>query len=104
MIPVVHNIHNKLYVTNSNKYLSNAFKEYLEDHWISHQLTVAYTSQQNGVAERMNRTILDLIRSMLRSSLLQREFWAEASTTAVYIRNRVSCRSHPIVRPRIIAG
>ncbi len=40
---------------NGGEYLSNNFKKYLSDHSIQHQLTVAYTSQQNGVAERMNR-------------------------------------------------
>jgi len=43
----------------------------------------------NGVAERINRTLLDLTRSMLKSAYLPQKFWAEAVTTAAYIKNRV---------------
>ena len=46
---------------NGGEYLSNDFKEFLADHGIKHELTVAYTPQQNGVAERMNRTLLCLL-------------------------------------------
>lgn len=80
---------------NCGEYLSHAFKEYLENHGIHHQLTIAYTPQQNGVAERMNRTLMDLIRSMLQTASLEKSFWAEALSTAVYIRNRVLSRSLP---------
>lgn len=80
---------------NGGEYISNAFNEYLSAHGISHQLTVAYTPQQNGVAERMNRTLIDLVRSMLHSSNIEKVFWAEALGTAVYVRNRVTSRSLP---------
>jgi len=80
---------------NGGEYLSNEFKNYLEGNGIKHELTIAYTPQQNGVAERMNRTILDLIRSMLHASHVPKEFWAEALTTAVYIRNRVPSHALP---------
>ncbi len=80
---------------NGGEYLSNEFEEYLREHGIQHQFTVAYTPQQNGVAERMNRTVMDLVRSMLQSSKLPKEFWAEAVAAAVYIRNRVPSRSLP---------
>lgn len=46
----------------------------------------------NGVAERINRTLLDLTRSILKSACLPQKFWAEAINTAAYIRNRV-CHS-----------
>eukprot|EP00171_Calliarthron_tuberculosum_P004987 IDg4987t1 len=46
----------ELRTDNGGEYLSNGFRAYLADHGIKHQLTVAYTSQQNGVAERRNRT------------------------------------------------
>lgn len=78
---------------NGGEYISNAFKQYLIDHGISHQLTIAYTPQQNGVAERMNRTLIDLVRSMLLTAGIGKEFWAEALETAVYVRNRVTSRS-----------
>ena len=50
---------------NGGEYLGNDFKRYLSENGIHHQLTVAYTPQQNGVAERMNRTLLDLVCNML---------------------------------------
>ncbi len=81
---------------NGGEYLSNEFRDYLAENGIQHQLTVAYTPQQNGVAERMNRTIMDLVRSMLHSSGLPKEFWGEAVATAVYIRNRVSSQTLPV--------
>eukprot|EP00171_Calliarthron_tuberculosum_P022901 IDg22901t1 len=49
----------------------------------------------NGVTERMNRTLLNLARSMLHHKGIDRRFWAEAISTAVYIRNRVTSRALP---------
>ncbi len=76
--------------------MSNNFKKYLSDHGIQHQLTVPYTPQQNGVAERMNRTLMNLVRSMLHHKGIEKRFWAEALATAVYVRNRVTSRSLPL--------
>ncbi|CAH9141104.1 unnamed protein product [Cuscuta epithymum] len=50
--------------------------------------TVPYTPQQNGIAERMNRTVLDKVRSMLATAGLSKKFWGEAVNTAVYLINR----------------
>lgn len=52
------------------------------------RLTVAYTAQQNGTAERRNRTFLDMARYMPIDSRLPTYFWTEAISTACYIRNR----------------
>eukprot|EP00171_Calliarthron_tuberculosum_P023309 IDg23309t1 len=49
---------------NGGEYLSNDFKSYLELHGIKHELTVAYTPQQNGEAERMNRTLMNLVKKL----------------------------------------
>ena len=78
---------------NGGEYLSDKFRQYLDDSGIKHELTVAYTPQQNGVAERMNRTLLDLVRSMLHHHGIEKRFWAEALATAVYVRNRVTSRA-----------
>ncbi|XP_077271080.1 uncharacterized protein LOC143902223 [Temnothorax americanus] len=59
---------------------------------IKHERSNVETPQMNGVAERINRTLLDLTRSMLKSTCLPQRFWAEAVTTAAYIKNRV-CHS-----------
>ena len=81
---------------NGGEYISTAFSDYLDDHGIQHQLSVPYTPQQNGVAERMNRTLMNHTRSILLSKNVNKEFWAEALSTAVYIRNRVTTRSLPL--------
>ena len=70
---------------NGGEYVSNEFKSYLQEHGIRHQLTVAYTPQQNGIPERMNRTLMDCVRVMLRASSLDKNFWTKAFATAVYI-------------------
>ena len=54
---------------------------------IKRHITCTYTPQQNGLAERMNRTIADKIRCMLAESGLENKFWAEAAATAVYLIN-----------------
>ncbi|GKF32060.1 putative ribonuclease H-like domain-containing protein, partial [Tanacetum coccineum] len=51
-------------------------------------LNFARTPQQNGVAERMNRTLIKAARTMLADSLLPTTFWAEAVSTACYTFNR----------------
>ena len=47
------------------EYLSNQFKELCNEKGIERQLTIPYTSQQNGIAERRNRTLLEMVRSMM---------------------------------------
>nr|GEY28026.1 hypothetical protein [Tanacetum cinerariifolium] len=56
---------------------------------IKREFSVARTPQQNGVAERNNRTLIEATRTMLADSLLPIIFWAEAVNTACYVRNRV---------------
>ena len=53
-----------------------------------HQTTAPYTPEQNGAAERLNRTLMERMRAMLEDSGLEKELWAEAALTACYIRNR----------------
>lgn len=80
---------------NGGEYISLQFKNYLEEHGIQHKLTVSYTPEQNGVAERMNRASMDCAHSMLHAAELEKHFWAEALSTAVHIRNLVLSRSLP---------
>jgi hypothetical protein len=70
------------------EYMSNEFKAFLESTGVRHEHTVPKTPEQNGVAERMNRTLIETVRSMLADANLPHEFWAEALSTAVYLRNR----------------
>ena len=63
------------------EYLSREFSEYLQNQGIRHQQTIPRTPEQNGVAERMNRTLMESVRSMLFDSDLHKRFWAEALST-----------------------
>ena len=65
-----------------------SLQNYLGEQGIKHELTTPKTPEQNGVAERMNRTIVEMARCMLAEAKLARKFWAEAVSTAVYLRNR----------------
>ncbi|GJY21859.1 ribonuclease H-like domain-containing protein [Tanacetum coccineum] len=56
---------------------------------IKREFSVARTPQQNGVAERKNRTLIEAARTMLADSKLPTIFWAEAVNTAYYVQNRV---------------
>ena len=73
---------------NGGEYTSTEFKEYLEAEGVRHELTIPKTPEQNGVAERMNRTLVEAVRSMLIGAKLPKKFWAESLSTAVYLRNR----------------
>ena len=75
------------------EFTSEAFTDFCTSHGIKRQLTAPYSPQQNGVVERKNRTILSLVRSMLKEKSLPRELWGEAVNTAVYLLNRSSTRS-----------
>ncbi|GKA98143.1 putative ribonuclease H-like domain-containing protein [Tanacetum coccineum] len=57
--------------------------------WIKREFSVARTLQQNGVAERKNKTLIEAARTMLADSLLHTVFWAEAVNTACYVLNTV---------------
>nr|GEU38947.1 putative ribonuclease H-like domain-containing protein [Tanacetum cinerariifolium] len=56
---------------------------------IKREFSVPRTPQQNGIAERKNRTLVEAIRTLLADSLLPISFWAEAVNTACYVQNRV---------------
>ena len=77
-----------LHTDNGGEYTSAVFETYLRKEGVRHELTVPKTPEQNGVAERANRTLVEMVRSMLVDSKLPPKFWAEALSTAVYLRNR----------------
>jgi len=78
---------------NGGEYTSNAFEKYLTDLGIDHQTTVPYTSQQNGVAERTNRTIVERTIALMHSERLPTGLWAEVMDTVVYLKNRSPSRA-----------
>lgn len=73
---------------NGGEYTGDEFDLFCRQEGIKRQFTTAYTPQQNGVAERMNRTLLERARAMLATASLEKLFWAEAVNTACYVINR----------------
>ena len=78
----------KLRTDNGGEYTSTEFESYLKDEGVEHQYSIPKTPEQNGVSERMNRTLVETVRSMLADSRLPQRFWAEALSTAAYMINR----------------
>ena len=77
------------------EYLLGDFKDYLTENGIISQLTAPGTPQQNGVAERSSRTLLDMVRSMLSYLTLPISFWGYALNTTMYLLNLVPSKSIP---------
>ena len=73
---------------NGGEYTSNEFQAYSKEHGIKHELTVPDNPEQNGRAERPNRSIVEKVRCLLMDSGLSKGFWAEAAATSVYLLNR----------------
>ncbi|KAM1114412.1 hypothetical protein ACFX2B_046412 [Malus domestica] len=71
------------------------FAHFLESQGIVAQYTTPGTPQQNEVAERRNRTLMEMVRSMISRSKLPNFLWGEALKTASYIINRVPSKSVP---------
>ena len=88
-----------LHTDNGGEYTSTEFSTYLRKEGVCHELTVPKTLQQNGVAERMNRTLVETVHSVLSGAKLPKKFWAEALNTAVYLRNRSPSRAVQEVTP-----
>ncbi|KAM0043888.1 putative RNA-directed DNA polymerase [Helianthus debilis subsp. tardiflorus] len=75
------------------EFTSSSFKAFCELHGIKRQLTAAYTPQQNGVAERRNRTIMNMVRWLLAEKSMPKYFWSEAARWACHVLNRCISRS-----------
>ncbi|GJU74395.1 putative ribonuclease H-like domain-containing protein [Tanacetum coccineum] len=93
---------------NGTEFKNKVMDDFCREKGIKREYSVARTPQQNGVAERKNRTLIEAARTMLADSKLPTTFWAEAVSTACYVQNRVL-----IVKPhnktpyelfRVVAG
>ncbi|GJR54620.1 putative ribonuclease H-like domain-containing protein [Tanacetum coccineum] len=74
---------------NGTEFKNRDFIEFCGSKGIKREYSNARTPQQNGVAERKNRTLIEAARTMLADSFLPNTFWAEAVSTACYVLNRV---------------
>ncbi|UYV80677.1 hypothetical protein LAZ67_19001352, partial [Cordylochernes scorpioides] len=78
---------------NGREYVNRQVEDFLNQSGIKHQLTVPYSPAQNGVAERKNRSLMEMTRCMLFDSGLPQSLWAEAVTTANYLHNRIPSKA-----------
>lgn len=78
---------------NGTEFCNRKLDEYFKKKSIIRRLTVPHTPQQNGVAERRNRTLVESAKYMLMQANLPNSFWAEAINTVNYIRNRCISKS-----------
>ena len=69
------------------EYESNEFQDYCREVGIKRETTTPYTLEKNGVAKRMNRSIVEAVRAMLHDQGLAKFVWVEAAYTAVYVQN-----------------
>ncbi|KAG2963263.1 hypothetical protein PC120_g27553 [Phytophthora cactorum] len=76
---------------NGGEYTSGAMAKFCKDRGIEQKFTPPYTPQLNGVAERMNRTLVESARCMLEHAGLSKSYWGEAVMTATFLRNRSRC-------------
>ncbi|GJS10812.1 putative ribonuclease H-like domain-containing protein [Tanacetum coccineum] len=74
---------------NGTEFKNRVMSDFCEKKAIKREFSIAKTPQQNGVAERRNKTLIEAARTMLADSKLPTTFWAEAVNTACYVQNRV---------------
>lgn len=84
---------------NGGEFTSSDFNDYCATSSIRQELTAPYSSAQNGVAERMNRTIQDTARALLKQAGLHLSYWAEAVTMTTYLHNRLPGQATPSSTP-----
>nr|ABA94321.1 retrotransposon protein, putative, unclassified [Oryza sativa Japonica Group] len=77
---------------NGTEYINNEFVSYVSDEGIIHQTTCPGTPPQNGVAERKNRHLLEVARSLMFQMNVPKYLWSEAVMTAAYLINRMPSR------------
>lgn len=72
---------------NGGEYLNHSMTQFMQDNGIRHEFTTSYTPQQNGKAERKNRTLIEMVRCLLHWSHLNQSWWAEAVVSGNFILN-----------------
>ncbi|KAG8490688.1 hypothetical protein CXB51_013811 [Gossypium anomalum] len=77
-----------LHTDNGLEFYFDEFNRLCKSEGIMRHLTIRHTPQQNGVAEQMNRTIMEMVRCMLSNANLPKSFWAEAASTKCFLINR----------------
>ena len=74
---------------NAKEYFSTSLSSFMSSHGILHQSSCAYTPQQNGVAERKNRHLVETTRTLLLHHKVPQRFWRDAILASCYLINRM---------------
>ena len=82
-----------------HEYESSALNSFVQSLGIIHETTAPYSPTSNGVAERKNRTLIELTNAMLIESGAPVHFWGEAILIACHILNRVPYKKNHIPHP-----
>ena len=82
------------------EYFSNDFSEFCAVHGIIHERAPPYSPQFNGIAERKNRTLTNLVNAMLETAGLSKEWWGETILIACHVLNRVPKRTKKLHHSR----
>lgn len=92
------------------EFLFEESKRYCEEQGIRHELRAPYTPQQNEVAKRKNRIVVEMSRSLLKEKALSNKFWVEVVTTLVYfldicptkvVRNLTQFEAWKCIKPSV---
>ncbi|KAH9689179.1 retrovirus-related pol polyprotein from transposon RE1 [Citrus sinensis] len=82
-----------LHTDNGGEYMSTAIQQFLKSQGFVHQTTCVGTPQQNGIAERKNRHLLEVVRASLIQAHMPLSYWGEALASAAYLINRTPSSS-----------
>ena len=88
-----------LHSDNGTEYFNKTLGEFLKNHGILHKSTCSNTPQQNGIAERKNRHILEVARALMINSNVPKIFWGDAVLTATYLIHRMPSRVLNYITP-----
>jgi hypothetical protein len=84
---------------NGTEFRNASFDEFYLEYDIEQQFSVPRVSQQNGIVEQKNRTLVEMARTMLDEHGTLRRFWVDAISTACYVSNRIFLRSILLLTP-----
>ena len=73
------------------EYVSSRIQQFCKDAGIMQEYSTPYTPKENGVAERLNRALMEKVRCMMLSAFASKELWVEALAAAVFLKNVLPC-------------
>jgi transposase InsO family protein len=85
----------KIRSDNGTEFKNTQVEDFLDEECIKHEFLAPYTPQQNGVAERKNRTLIKMARTMLDEYKTSDRFWVEVINTACHTTNRLYLHKLP---------